>query len=307
MAPSLDSLGEAETPSSSSGYSASESLASITERGALMLPEPVPAAAPVALVPVLALDDGAVAAERLRMSAAGVPEASSAARAVNAVPAKLTPRGSLVTLAAGRASPVTGGSTEPHPPSEKIDSGHAVLLRAENAEQQLRQLRMENRALEGEVRKLRADAYFKRIGRSGAAIRDASLDGPKESIPIGSDSADAWAARQLAEERAVKAEAEVLRLHTELQAARIQFALLNQTTAPPPTAKDEVSIHEAEDAYQHCRCMKRSLQPITYILLTVFHCFYNRSPTRHVKMATAQTDMPQPQAEVKNFCVVDRA
>jgi len=249
---------------------------------------------------------------------------------VEPVPARLTPRGSLVALAAVPAEASQEAAVRARPPDAPVVAAAKVALgagnndqsafrtRAEAAEQQVRKLRMENKKLEGEVRKLRADAYFQRIGKNLQGPRSAGADKPQDSeLASGAPdtaAADAWAARLVAEERAVQAETEVLRLHTELQAARIQFAIISDktglTTAPPPESPKlipkgvELPEYDVQHCFRYvCGCLRAV---ILQFLLTFCICFRSRSARKHCKMVDRRSDLPD-EAPVKTFCVVDRA
>jgi hypothetical protein len=188
------------------------------------------------------------------------------------------------------------------------DSESALRLRAADAEQQVRKLRMENKALEGEVRKLRADAYFRRIGKNLQGGRDAAPEKPRESehAPVAQEAAaDAWAAKLLAEERAVKAESEVLRLHTELHAARIQFALLADSSSTTKQAECREAVESARPDAVHCGCVQRCLRFLLHFFITLCVCFCKRPPTRHIKLASGKSNTPEG-IPVKSFCVADR-
>jgi len=242
---------------------------------------------------------------------------------IQPVPARLTPRGSLVALEAHaedppRPVPLQAQSVVSAAKvalGEDKDAQNPLRIRAEAAEQQARKLRMENKKLEGEVRKLRADAYFQRIGKNVFhGPRSAASEKPPDSEKIvGSSEAnmDVLAARLLAEERAVKAETEVLRLHTELQAARIQFAILSDgkpVSAPPPA---EDTAGDAADFPQYgfrpcfryvCGCLGfTALQ----LLLSLGVCCRRRSKS-HSKMEDERSERPG-ETPIQTFCVVDRA
>jgi hypothetical protein len=173
---------------------------------------------------------------------------------------------------------------------------------------------MENKKLEAEVRKLRADAYFQRLqgprGTVGEKAEDCILKGSESAA---SDTSPDICARLLAEERAVQAETEVLRLHTELHAARIQFAIisdqngLSTTSAPPP--EERVKTEDLPD-YRAIPCFRYVCGCLRFFILRFFLalccCFRSRSPRDHSKMDDELKDDPR-EKSVKTFCVVDRA
>lgn len=288
-----------------------------------MLPEPsLPRASPAMLpeLPLRSADLDALPPERAR--ARGGQRARSppiVAGGIEPVPANVTPRGSIVAISAVQAEapqvlvhedPVAtdasvGGCTE-----VQTEVQNQLLSRAERAEQEVRKLRMENKKLEGEVRKLRADAYFQRIGKNLHPLRGIAAEKIKddcERSPADPEVGDAFAARLLAEERAVQAETEVLRLHTELQAARIQFALISDqstTSAPPPEALKgtEVDDYEVLTCLRHmCGCLRFFL---VRIFLAIFCCFHSRSTRLHKKMESGHDEVQD--VPVRTF-IVDRA
>jgi len=301
-----------------------------------MLPEPMqaPPRAPYpAIPPALALDLGpeSLAAARLCSSKAdaNLPVVSD----VEPVPARLTPRGSLVALAAMPAEPVQVPGTRMTPQQSalqqaaKVALGHSsgqdannlLRIRAEAAEQQVRKAHMENKKMEGEIRKLRADAYFQRIGKNIQGPRNVIVEKALESehAPLAADRSgapetfvnDAWAARLDAEERAVKAEAENLRLHTELQAARIQFAILTDNgvsvSAPPPESYEFVSASD----YKIVPCCRYVCGCFRFFLvkcLLAFCVCCRRTQVKHRKMVDGKKELAV-ETPVKTFCVVDRA
>lgn len=175
---------------------------------------------------------------------------------------------------------------------------------------------MENKKLEAEVRKLRADAYFQRLqgprGTVGEKAEDFILKG-SEPVAASSDASTDICARLLAEERAAKAETEVLRLHTELQAARIQFAILSDnnglsTTSAPPPEESATTVdlpdYRVLPCFRYvCGCLRFFIMKF---LLVICFCFRSRSPRKHCKMVEESKDDPR-EKPVKTFCVVDRA
>lgn len=271
----------------------------------------------------------------------GAEEARSRSRSqaadamdVEPVPAKVTPRGSLVALAAvpveaqqDSSARAVHMSAEPPPrmavaTAAKIALGesndnqqqHLLRVRAESAEQELRKLRMENKKLEGEVRKGRADAYFSRIGKNVQGPRGIG-DKAQETDQVScakDTSSDAWTAKVLAEERAVKAETEVLRLHTELQAARVQFTIMSEgvtTTAPTPDNSLGLAVAMPDYAVLPCcRYVCGCLRFTAIRLFLAFCCCFccRRSSTKHTQMKDTQGDMRE-DAVKREFCVVDRA
>jgi len=294
-----------------------------------MLPEPaVPEPNP--RLPALPLGAEALAAARLRERRRDLEMQMGSN--VEPVPARLTPRGSLVALAGGSAedahTPVTPpprviSQDAPVVSAAKVTVGQAnddqnpFRSRAEAAEQQASKLRVDNKKLEAEVRKLRADAYFQRLRKSGQAPgpRGEAMDREQEGqdgCSVQDIAADGLAGRLQAEERAVKAEAEVLRLHTELHAARIQFAILSEkgeslTTCPPPP---RATVEDKEgDAYEVRACLRYVCGCVRFFIfnwiLSLYSCICCRPSRKHHKMVDGKED--EPQKSVKNFCVVDRA
>lgn len=308
----------ASTPSSTdSANSDSASLASVTDRGALMLPEPaVPD--PNARMPALPLNaESLQAGFHNSRRDLGLQEE----RNIEAVPARLTPRGSLVALS---PPPPEGAARAPAaeapPPDVALRQSNKdqnpLAIRAEAAEQQARKLQVENKKLEAEVRKLRADAYFQRIRKNEQVPRCVSMEKAEENQYASSvveTSADAWAARLVSEERAVQAETEVLRLHTELQAARIQFAIVadktGTTSAPPPPVLDGVENKEFAN-YKVIPCLRYVFGCLRFFILqkplALCRCFCCRSSKQHRKMIEEGDESPQ-KPPVTTFCVVDRA
>jgi len=312
--------------------SGSDSLASVTDHGALMLPEPdVPESNP-AKVPALPLAAESLAARALQRSK---EEAGLAMDAMDVehVLARLTPRGSLIAVqgqAMSAAAPPlkqlalqTRGEPWPAPPKVALaslksinphaDSQH-LQVRAETAEHEVRKLRMENNKLEGEVRKLRSDAYFARIGKNlkGPHSHVDKSQGIDELSTANDPSADVQASRLQSEQRAVQAEGEVLRLHTELQAARIQFAIIadGASTTVPDFSPDVRQADELpESACVLCfkrvwHCFQRCLMRCLLVLCCI--CCCRKSPQKERPMAEAKKGTIA-EGAVNNFCIVDRA
>lgn len=296
-----------------------------------MLPTPaeVPKA-PAAILPSLPLSAEALAAARSRAASNPLQDAMG----VEPVPARLTPRGSLVALAAMPAEAQQDSSdsalempAQPPPRMAVATAGkvalgqgndsqqqHLLRVRAESAEQELRKLRMENKKLEGEVRKVRADAYFSRIGKNVQGPRGMGEKAQEtDQLASAKDASEhAWTARLLAEERAVKAETEVLRLHTELQAARIQFTIMSEgatTTAPAPDKSSGLAAAMPDYAvFPCCRyvcgCLRFSAIRLFLACCCCLCC--KRSSIQHVKMKEPRSEMLEDGIK-RGFCVVDRA
>jgi len=331
---SQDTETAAATPSSTGSLgSGSVSLASVTDHGALMLPEPeVPESNP-AKVPALPLVAESLAARAIQRSK---EEAGLAMDAMDVEPvlARLTPRGSLIAVQGQSMSEVappskqlalqTRGEPWPAPPKIALaslksinphaDSQH-LQVRAETAEHEVRKLRMENNKLEGEVRKLRSEAYFARISKNLKGPHshvDKSQGIDERTIPANDSSADVQASRLQSEQRAVQAEGEVLRLHTELQAARIQFAIIadGASTTVPDFSPDVRQADELPEStcvlcfkrVWHCfqRCLMRCLLVLCCI------CCCRKSPQKERPMAEAKKGTIA-EGAVNNFCIVDRA
>mmetsp|Transcript_78239 Transcript_78239/g.135722 ORF Transcript_78239/g.135722 Transcript_78239/m.135722 type:complete len:318 (-) Transcript_78239:244-1197(-) len=285
----LDVAGSTSSSSPVSTKSDSASLTEVTDRGALMLPEPdVSGAAPHALP---ALPIAAAMTAKPKPVAPPVLEAMEGV----AVPAKVTPRGSLVALGDAPKQPMAEAAAVNVSPVKGRQIGRQIgrdppslHARAECAEQEVKKLRVEVRKWEAEVRKLRAEAYFNRIAKQVQAPRSADgMNAGKELFAetrgcIDASTADAWTAKALAEERAVKAEAEVLRLHTELQACRIQFALLTEnttTSAPPPDPESQMEA--SEPSYDAATCLQYMCGCLWfYLWRTVMLIFFCRCPCR---------------------------
>lgn len=285
MGPDAASSTSSSSPTSTKSDSKSDSasLAEVTDRGALMLPEPD---APPQALPALPL---AAAIAKHRAVAPPVLEALEG----KPVPAMLTPRGSLVALGDAPKQPVAGAAEVNISPVKGRQIGRQIgreppslHARAECAEQEVKKLRVEVRKWEAEVRKLRAEAYFNRVAKQAQAPRTADgLASGKELIAetrgCSDGSADAWTAKALAEERAVKAEAEVIRLHTELQASRIQFQILTETattSAPPPDPECPFEPEKLETpSYDVGTCMKYVCGCLRFYACRSFFC---RCPCR---------------------------
>jgi len=301
-----------------------------------MLPEWAPQAAPPRL-PALHLES--LVAARLRDSQKCL-DRSDDSKNVQPIPARLTPRGSLIPLTAITADtplspetlrPQSGTGEAPETPERRCDhrvvppetplacaaktqlgkdgEQNSLLIRAQAAEQEVRKARMDNKKLEGDVRKLRADAYFQRIGKNLHGARGVTSQKTQEmghsSSAQDESSADAWAARLLAEERAVKAESEVLRLQTELQAAMIQFSLISDhagTTTmsePPP----ETISSEETPQFQMLPCCRDVCGCLRFYLFPVLCVFWpGRSSRQHSKMVDEKSETP----DIKGFCVSGR-
>lgn len=300
------------SPSSTSG---SASLTSVTDEGALMLPEPASSEeSPVVLVPALQIASDSLAAEQSRAKKKDLGIDCEIV-GVEPVPARLTPRGSIVALEPVASSAGKISSTESVGVAglqERADHG-ALRLRAESAEKEVRKLRMEVKQLEGQVRKLRSDAYFQRIQKNLYAPRVATDKGQEDDCLAGAHgehdaSVETSIARALAEERAVNAEAEVLRLHTELQAARTQFVLMSEqmtSSAPPP--EDSTNVDSVEYALLPClryvcRCLCYSL--MRYFMVLCFCLRIRRRSRKNDDLETASDEMAG--ARIKTFCA-DRA
>lgn len=317
------------TPSSADSQdSDSASLASVTDQGALMLPEPAAPkslpepAAPPARLPALPLGAESLVAARLRNSKREADMLDGGD--VQAVPARLTPRGSLVALAEmpEEAAQVAVARVTPPADNPVVAAARVALgegqnnenpfrIRAEVAEQQARKLRMDNKKLEGEIRKLRADAYFQRIGKNVQGPRSAGAGKSQEGeLPASdADTAADIAARLLAEERAVKAETELLHLHTELQAARIQFAILSDnngvTTLPPPESSKGPELPE----YKVLPCFRYICGCLRFFILQLFValCICSRGGASRLHEKIDEKNETPDNSPVKTFCVADRA
>eukprot|EP00427_Karlodinium_veneficum_P049322 CAMPEP_0169244206 /NCGR_PEP_ID=MMETSP1016-20121227/33512_1 /TAXON_ID=342587 /ORGANISM="Karlodinium micrum, Strain CCMP2283" /LENGTH=323 /DNA_ID=CAMNT_0009324573 /DNA_START=68 /DNA_END=1039 /DNA_ORIENTATION=- len=249
----------ASSSSSPHSNSVSASLTSVTDAGALMLPEPYPEDSPVVLVPALqiAAESLAVEQSRAKKKELGVDIETVG---LEPVPAMLTPRGSIVALEAVPAVATCNqvarmGSNESVRAGDSHDRNEqsGFRARAEAAEKEVRKLRMEVTQLEGQVRKLRSDAYFQRIQKNlhPRVVSDKGLEG--DAAVGGRDEHEASLSKALAEERALNAETEALRLHAELQAARIQFTLLSeQTTSSAPPPEDCAKVDSVDYAIIPC-------------------------------------------------------
>lgn len=187
----------------------------------------------------------------------------------------------------------------------------SLRARAECAEEEVRQLRAELRKFVAEVRRLRAEAYRNQQQQqqqqqqttgsstqvtSGATV--SSTSGTVTStaeVPVGGcevsrgDAADALAAQAAAEERATRAEAEVLRLHIELQASRSQIALISEQktvmltglqSTPPMVIRDEelgctMSSSAPPSKYEVGSCLKFSLGCLCFFFIRFLLFFPN--------------------------------
>jgi hypothetical protein len=173
---------------------------------------------------------------------------------------------------------------------------------------------MEVKQLEGLVRKLRSDAYFQRIQKNVHAPHAANGKGQEaDSVVLTQQEhdmrAEASTSRALAEERAVNAEAEVLRLHTELQAARTQFVLLSEqltSSAPPP--EDSANVESVEYAVLPClRYVCRCLCFFLMRFLMALCCCLRR--VRRPQEKDAELENPKDEladVRIRAFCA-DRA
>jgi len=181
----------------------------------------------------------------------------------------------------------------------------ALLARAETAEKEVSNLRIEVRRLEGQVRKLRSDAYFQRIQKAPRAADHEARDG--DSVAGVHDEQDLYAeaavSRAIAEERALNAETEMLRLHAELQAARTQFALLSEQTSSSTPPADYVKLDAID--YAVLPCLKYVCKCMYFLVVRVFiaACFCIRLGRPHGKGADLENPHDRiPDPPIKAFC-----
>jgi len=163
----------------------------------------------------------------------------------------------------GEPSPLNFAIKTDSPSLESKGNGDvaAMVARAELAEK---------RALkaEAEVRKLRADLHTSRTQKASEEERAMRA----EMLAQSTHSAELWAIKVAAEERAVKAETENLHLHCEIQALRA--AILGDVHAPtsPPPVRPAASPTDMKppiaSSFQHLvACPWRAVDKCRQVLL----------------------------------------